>query len=95
MGDSLALGAGMGAATGLASTHIAFNATTGSGTSFDHLAVGAAIGASVGLLTSFITHKKIEETRKDTWQAETDIQFGDLPPSPFAFPKNSPRKGGR
>jgi hypothetical protein len=50
---------------------------------------GAGIGLAVGLLTSYIVHGKIADDRNTANQNGTEMYFGDLPPSPFVFPKNS------
>ncbi len=93
MNESLQLGAGMGAATGVVATYTAHK-TTGQSPSFENIALGAGIGLRVGLLTSYLTHKNVEKTWEDIRLDQTEMHFGDLPPSPFMIPK-SKRRGKR
>lgn len=93
--DSMMLGAGMGAVAGGASTYVAQSTASGSSPSFGSIALGAGIGTVVGLATSYLTHKQVEEKRQSCLAEQTELHFGDLPPSPFVFPKAAPKKGGR
>ncbi len=92
LNDSLKLGAGVGAASGAAATYSAYS-SNGSSPSFENVAIGAGIGMGLGLLTSYIVHKQVEEDRQSNQFQQTEMHFGDLPPSPFIMPK--PKKGGR
>lgn len=94
MHDSLQLGASMGAITGGAATY-AGQSAAGKSPSLGNLALGAGIGLGVGLLTSYITHQQVEERRGSLYSEQTEMHFGDLPPSPFMIPKNQSKKGGR
>ena len=86
MNESLQLGAGMGVATGAAATYSA-HASTGASPAAKDVALGAGIGLGIGLLTSYITHKQVEKDREDFLGGQTEMHFGDLPPSPFVIPK--------
>lgn len=94
MNDSLILGAGMGAAAGGAATAAGYSAG-GKSASFENVAVGAAIGTAVGLITSYFTHKRVEDSRKYLDNKDFEMHFGDLPPSPFVVPKTPLKKGAR
>ncbi len=94
MHDSLQLGAGMGALTGGTATYAAYS-STGKSPSLGSLAIGAGIGLGVGILTSYITHQQVEERRGSLYSDQTEMHFGDLPPSPFIVPKSAPKKGAR
>jgi hypothetical protein len=93
LNESLELGAGMGAATGLAAA-FAGHAGTGRGASAEEAAIGAGIGMGLGLLTSFLVHGSVEERRQSLQLDQTEMQFGDLPPSPFIVPKKQNSKKG-
>jgi hypothetical protein len=84
----------MGALSGAAATYAA-HASTGAEPSFENVALGAGIGLGVGLLTSYITHRQVEDDRQSYLSQQTEMHFGDLPPSPFITPKMTPKKGGR
>ena len=92
--DSLQLGAGLGAASGVAATYAGHSAT-GKSPSFETVAAGAGIGLGLGLITSYFTHKKIAEDRLASQSDQVEMHFGDLPPSPFIFPKINSKKGAR
>ncbi|USN47069.1 MAG: hypothetical protein H6626_12885 [Pseudobdellovibrionaceae bacterium] len=92
MNKSLQLGATMGAATGAAATYPGQH-SAGKHKGQD-VALGAAIGLGVGLITSFFTHKEVEEDRELYRSSQIEMHFGDLPPSPFLVPKYK-KKGGR
>lgn len=91
LNESVQLGASMGAVSGAAVTSIAY-ADAGVKPESDVILSGAAIGMAVGLITSYITHKEVEQTRY-TPTDDPQTYFGDLPPNPFVIPKN--KKGGR
>jgi hypothetical protein len=93
MNESLKLGATLGALSGAGATYAA-QSESGRGSSGENVALGAGIGMAVGLVTSYIVHKQVEEDRQDTLLQQTEIHFGDLPPSPFIMPKFNPKKGG-
>lgn len=92
MNESLQLGAGMGALSGAAATYAA-ESSTGNRPSTDNIATGAAIGIGLGLITSYFAHRSVEDQRKSQLSDQTEMYFGDLPPSPFIVPKM--KKGGR
>ena len=93
MNESLQLGAGMGAATGAAASYTVHQ-TNGHSPSFENVALDASIGMGVGLLTSYFTHKRVEEDRELYRSDQIEMHFGDLPPSPFVTP-NYLKKGGK
>jgi hypothetical protein len=94
MNQSLQMGMGLGTVAGGAATYVGLS-SNGSQPKFEDVALGAGIGMSIGLITSYFTHKSVEESRRDSKSAETEMFFGDLPPSPFIFPKTNSKKGGR
>ncbi len=94
MNDSLQLGAGLGAASGAVATYTGYRAG-GASPAFETVAIGAGIGSAIGLIASYFTHKKLDEDRKANNTQEFEMNFGDLPPSPFIVPKMIPKKGAR
>jgi len=94
MNESLQFGAGAGALAGGAATYVAYS-STGTQPKFEDVALGAGIGLSLGLITSYFTHKNVEQDRRDGNAYQTDMYFGDLPPSPFIFQKQTPKRGGK
>lgn len=93
MSESLQLGAGIGAMTGGMATY-AGHRGAGHSPSVEDVALGAGIGLGVGLLTSYLTHKTVTEDRSEFDRSQTDMHFGDLPPSPFILPQ-SKKKGAK
>jgi hypothetical protein len=94
LNESLTLGGSLGAAAGGVATYAA-QGTSGSSVSAENVLLGAGIGMAAGLVTSYFTHEQVEERRAACVADQIDMQFGDLPPSPFVFPKTLPKKGGR
>lgn len=95
MSESMQLGASMGGATGIAAA-FAGRAGTGNSASFNDIAIGAAIGTGFGVLTSYLVHNSVEERRQSIGAEQTEMHFGDLPPSPFVLPhSNLNKKGAR
>jgi len=94
MNESLQLGAGVGTLAGGAATYMGYSAT-GTQPKFEDVGLGAGIGLSIGLITSYFTHKAVDEDRRENKNYQTEMFFGDLPPSPFIFPKPSVKKGGK
>jgi len=94
MNDSLTLGGGLGAATGAAATYVGYSAG-GKAPAFETVLIGAGIGTAVGLVTSYFTHKKVEEDRSANKSDQFEMYFGDLPPSPFIVPQSAIKKGSR
>ncbi|MBX9767283.1 MAG: hypothetical protein K2X47_08440 [Bdellovibrionales bacterium] len=92
MRESLQLGAGVGAAVGAAATYTGHSAA-GSPPSIETLTLGTGIGLGLGLITSYFTHKGFEQDRSDGQAYETEIYFGDLPPSPFIMPQSDLKRG--
>ena len=93
LSDSLELGAGMGSIIGGGATYAGY-AAGGKSPSLGTVAIGAGIGAGLGLLTSYFTHKQVENERLSCQADQTEMHFGDLPPSPFVVPKMLPKKNG-
>ena len=93
LNESLELGATTGALTGAAAMYTA-ESSTGQQPRLENVAVGAGIGLGVGLITSYIMHRNVEYHRDENRQNETEMHFGDLPPSPFIMP-NKTQKGSR
>lgn len=93
LNDSLRLGGSLGAMGGAAATYAGYRAG-GVSPSLNEVALGSSVGAVVGLLTSYFIHSKNEEL-SIAKEAQTEMQFGDLPPSPFVFPQPNRKKGER
>ncbi|MCC7406392.1 MAG: hypothetical protein IT288_18505 [Bdellovibrionales bacterium] len=90
--QSFRLGAATGAMAGAAATYAAGRAAGGEPKLKD-VGIGASIGLGIGLLTSYFVHQSVVEDRESSTR-QTEIYFGDLPPSPFVIP-NSNKRGGR
>lgn len=91
--QSLRLGASVGMLAGAATTY--GNTSAGSKPpTLEEVGAGASIGLAAGLLTSYLIHQKVIEDREDS-SRQTEIYFGDLPPSPFLIPQSNTKKGGR
>ncbi len=95
LNESMTLGIGLGTVTGGAATYVAQSTASDNPASFGSVALGAGIGAAVGAITSYLTHKSVEEKRAACMADQMEMHFGDLPPSPFIFPKTLPKKGSR
>jgi hypothetical protein len=91
--QSFRLGAATGALTGAAATY-AGNRLSGRNPSIEEVGLGASIGLGIGLITSYFVHQQVSEDR-DEMSRQTEIYFGDLPPSPFIIPQPKLKKGGR
>jgi hypothetical protein len=94
MNESLQLGAGLGALTGAAATY-AGHSGAGARPTLEDVGLGAGIGMGLGLIASYFTFKAVDQNRRDNQAYQTEIYFGDLPPSPFLIPKQNQKKGGR
>jgi len=90
--QSFRLGAATGALAGAAATYAAGRVSGGQPT-FEDVGVGASIGLGIGLVTSYFVHQSVVEDRESA-SRQTEIYFGDLPPSPFIIPGSS-KRGGR
>lgn len=91
--QSFRLGATTGALTGIAATYAA-GSSSGTPPTFEQVGLGAGIGLGLGLITSYFVHKQVASDREESAR-QTEIYFGDLPPSPFVMPQPNIRKGGR
>ena len=89
---SFQLGGALGAATGAVATYAGSTAAGGSASS-QEIGVGAGIGFAVGLLASYFIHERIISERAEK-AADTELYFGDLPPSPFIIPLKKLKRGG-
>ncbi len=94
MNESLQLGAGLGAITGAGAIYTAQKSAGGPSNGED-VALGAGIGLAAGLLTSYIVHRQVEDHRQSFQYEQTEMHFGDLPPSPFIMPSLKSKKGGK
>jgi hypothetical protein len=90
--ESFRLGSAAGALTGVAATYAA-GSSSGRTPTMEDAAVGASIGIGLGLITSYFIHQAVATDRQESTR-QTEIYFGDLPPSPFIFPSTK-RKGGQ
>lgn len=91
--QSFRLGAVTGALTGASTTYAAAS-STGRSPSMEEVGVNASIGLGLGLITSYFIHQSVVNDR-DEYSKQTEIYFGDLPPSPFVIPNKNSRKGAR
>ena len=91
--QSIELGSGMGMAIG-AGAMVAGSEAAGHSPSMESVAIGAGIGAVLGIATSYFTHKSVESDRKACEADQTEMHFGDLPPSPFIVPQKPQTKKG-
>ena len=91
--QSFRLGSATGALIGTAATYAA-HSTNGRNPSLEEVGLGATIGLGLGLITSYFVHQKVVEDR-DEMTKQTEIYFGDLPPSPFVIPQPKIKKGSR
>lgn len=92
LGESLQLGATLGTVGGAAAVYSAEKSMGGTPT-LESVGSGAAIGLGVGLLSSYIVHKSTQDSRASE-SPLPELYFGDLPPSPFVYPKTL-KKGGK
>ena len=90
--QSFRLGAATGALAGAAATYAA-SRVAGGEPQFEAVGIGDSIGLGFGLLTSYFVHQLVVEDREAAMR-QTEIYFGDLPPSPFVIP-NTNKRGGR
>ena len=93
LNESLQLGAATGFATGGIASYAA-NSTTRSKANLQQVVTGAGIGLGVGLLMSYLMHRSVQEDRQQNAIDQTELHFGDLPPSPFLIPKAPSKKRG-
>ena len=94
MSESLQFGGGMGFASGALASY-AGQSGAGSKPTLESVAAGAGIGLGIGLLAAYFTHQSVVEDRERYSSDESELHFGDLPPSPFLIPKPAKKKGGR
>lgn len=87
LNQSFQLGGATGIFGGGLAAYTAHSAASGKA-NFDQVASGAAFGLGAGLIASYFIHKSVEEDRLKRKESETEVHFGDLPPSPFIFPKH-------
>lgn len=86
LNQSFQLGGAAGMVGGGLVAYTAHSAASGKA-NFDQVASGAAFGLVAGLIASYFIHRSVEEDRLKQKESETEVHFGDLPPSPFIFPK--------
>ena len=91
MDQSIQLGGAIGALSGTTATYAGYTAG-GHPPSFEAIAIGAGIGTLLGITTAYFTHKSVEADRKACDAEQIEMQFGDLPPSPFVVPKPEIKK---
>lgn len=92
MNQSFELGASLGGAGGALATYVG-HTSAGGKVSLENVAMGAGIGIGVGLIAAYLTHKTVEADRADLKDSETELHFGDLPPSPFMVPGKNRKRG--
>ncbi len=91
--QSFRLGGTVGALSGAAATYAAGSAA-GTPPTLQDVGVGASIGFGIGLITAYFVHEEVAADRDDNTR-QTEIYFGDLPPSPFVLPRTPNKKGSR
>lgn len=91
--QSFKLGAATGALTGAAATYAGHSAG-GRQPTIEEVGIGASIGLGLGMITSYFVHEQVTKDRDEAIK-QTEIYFGDLPPSPFVIPQPKFKKGGR
>lgn len=91
--QSFRLGAATGALAGAAATY-ASESASGRQPTFEDVGIGASFGLGLGLITSYFVHQSVVEDRESATR-QTEIYFGDLPPSPFVIPGMNNKRGGR
>ena len=92
MNKSVELGGLLGAASGAAAIS-AGEHSAGINPKSNDVNSGALVGLGLGILTSYIIYNGVEQERNNG-NSQTQMYFGDLPPSPFVFPSNQ-RIGGQ
>ena len=92
MHESLQMGAALGALTGAAATYAGHSGAS-SKPSHEDVGLGAGIGIGLGLIASYFTFKSVDGHRRDNQAYQTEVYFGDLPPSPFLIPKQNQKRG--
>lgn len=93
LNQSFKLGATTGALTGAAAIYSG-HSIDGRNPSLEEVGLGASIGLGVGFITSYFIHQQVVEDR-DEMSRQTEIYFGDLPPSPFVIPQPKMKKGNK
>lgn len=93
MNESVQLGATVGGLTGAAAVY-GGQAAAGTKTSLADAAIGAGVGTVLGVISSYLIHGSVEERRASLQSEQTEMHFGDLPPSPFIVPNRYPVKKG-
>lgn len=91
--QSFKLGAATGAIAGTAATYAGHGAS-GKPPTLEEVGIGASIGLGIGLIASYFIHQEVAKDREELTK-QTEIYFGDLPPSPFVIPQTPFKKGGR
>jgi hypothetical protein len=91
MGQSFELGAATGILGGGLASYVGHTSANGKA-GLEQVAMGAGIGLGVGLITAFFIHRSVAQDRADGQADETEMHFGDLPPSPFVVPKLTRKK---
>ena len=91
--QSFKLGATTGALVGAIATYGAERAKNIESPSAKDVGIGATVGLGLGLVTAYFVHQAVAEERA-AYTKDTEVYFGDLPPSPFVIPANI-NKGGQ
>lgn len=91
--ESFRLGAVTGALSGAGAAY-ALESSTGATPRFENVGAAAGFGLGLGLIMAYFVHKEVTEDREEN-NRQTDIYFGDLPPSPFVIPNQNTRKRSR
>lgn len=92
--ESLQLGGVTGALVGAAAV-AAGHAGASEKIKGKSIVIGAEIGSLLGLVMGFAIHRAVENHRRLEAEEQTEMHFGDLPPSPFVVPKAKINFGGR
>lgn len=85
--QSFRLGAATGALTGALAIYGAERAKNIESPTAEDVGIGATVGLGLGLVTAYFVHQAVAEDRA-AYTKDTEVYFGDLPPSPFVIPAN-------
>lgn len=82
LNDSILLGAGIG---GGAAAFVTSSTNDSRGQSFtkEEQLSNVGLGLAIGAIAAYFIHDNTTEYRKDYYNNNPEIYFGDLPPSPF------------
>jgi hypothetical protein len=83
---SFQLGGLTGSAVGASAAYLG-SASQGSNPDLQEVAIASSVGFGIGLIASYFIHQSVIQEREALRQ-DTELYFGDLPPSPFLMPSS-------